>query len=118
MLIQALGSHIARPSGPFATRIEADRLQMLYRSLPIALLTSVINAMVLALIQYPLIPAPVVASWAAAVALLTLWRIVGYVRFLRHPPPLAAVPAWKRRFIAEVLLSGILWGSAAILLYP
>ena len=91
---------------------------MLYRSLPIALLTSVINALVLALIQYPLIPAPIVVSWAAAVALLTLWRIVGYVRFLRYPPTLAAVPAWKRRFIAEVLLSGMLWGSAAILLYP
>lgn len=91
---------------------------MLYRSLPITLLTSAINAMVLALIQYPLVSAPLVTSWAAAVLLLTLWRAIGYVRFLRQPPTLAAVPAWKRRFIAEVLLSGMLWGAAAFLLYP
>lgn len=104
-------------SGPYATQIGADRLRMLYGSLPIALLASLVNAAILGIVQSAVVPAGVVSAWVGAVALLTGWRFFGYYRFTRRSP-LPAQTEWTRRFLSGVLLSGILWGAAAFLLYP
>jgi diguanylate cyclase (GGDEF)-like protein/PAS domain S-box-containing protein len=116
---QALGGYLMRPGESFATRVEADRLRTLYRALPISLLTSIVNAVVLGAVQSAVVALPTVIAWTGAVVLLSLWRIHGYRRFMRQPPATpGALAGYKRRFLAEVLASGVLWGAAGIFLYP
>lgn len=118
MFRKAIDRYIAPPAEPYVAKIQADRLRILYGALPISLLTSLINAAILSLVQSLVISAEIVTSWMGAIVVLTAWRFAGYYRFTHYPPPSRTMPDWTRRFLIEAFGSGILWGAAAFLLFP
>jgi len=90
---------------------------MLYARAPIAQATVVVNACLVAWIFWGLVPPVLSMAWVATLCGLAGLRI-GLVRAYRRRapgPPEAMV--WARRFVAEVALTGIGWGVAALIFY-
>jgi len=100
-------------------RLRREQVRLLYAALPISLLAIVINASVLAMIQAMAVPLEQVLIWFVAeiaVVFLRLYWLLAYRR--RRNPEFEPELPWHRRFNIGVFLSGAVWGSAALLLFP
>jgi hypothetical protein len=64
------------------------------------------------------IEASVLDAWLAAVCVLALIRIAGGIAFRRAAPQAGQIGRWRLFAIAGAAASGIIWGSAAWLLFP
>jgi diguanylate cyclase (GGDEF)-like protein/PAS domain S-box-containing protein len=93
----------------------AEQVALLYQNLPFALVAIVVIAPLLAALLWQEVNTLALGAWLAANGGLVVWR-GGLLRaYRRSPSPLAEVQTWRRRFIAGSLLSGLLWGSTALL---
>jgi diguanylate cyclase (GGDEF)-like protein len=99
-------------------QLYADRIRMLYAAAPIALAAVAVNAVVLAVVQWPVVSRPLVLGWLGFVLALTAWRAAGCWLFRRRAPATSAMRPWGRWFLAGVVLSGVSWGAAVYLLFP
>ncbi|MEJ2389335.1 MAG: hypothetical protein P8Y27_19110, partial [Chromatiaceae bacterium] len=95
-----------------------DLVEGLYEALPSSLVTVLIVATSLAIVQLSVIDTLRVALWLGSIYLVSgvrLWTWLGY----RARKSLDQDEAfWRRLALAGALLSGATWGTAAILLFP
>lgn len=95
-----------------------DLVEGLYEALPSSLVTVLIVATSLAIVQLSVIDTLRVALWLGSTYLVSgvrLWTWLGY----RARKSLDQDEAfWRRLGLAGALLSGATWGTAAILLFP
>jgi diguanylate cyclase (GGDEF)-like protein len=95
-----------------------DLVEGLYDALPSSLVTVLIVATSLAIVQLPVIDALRVSLWLGSIYLVTgvrLWTWLGYrARKSRDQDD----AFWRRLGLAGALLSGATWGTAAVLLFP
>jgi diguanylate cyclase (GGDEF)-like protein/PAS domain S-box-containing protein len=99
-------------------RLLHEQADMLYGALPLSLITILINASILTLVQLPVVPLWSSLSWAAAVCLMVVTRLWLYYRYKQRDIVAAPASLWIRRFNWGVLFSGLVWGSSAVLLFP
>lgn len=95
-----------------------EQVKQLYSNARVGLLATAINSIVLALIQRNVTPSGKLIAWMGLVAVVSLWRFKNINRFWRTSPDKSEAPYWARTFIAVLALSGLVWGSSAILLFP
>jgi diguanylate cyclase (GGDEF)-like protein/PAS domain S-box-containing protein len=95
-----------------------EQVRMLYDSLPVSLVAIVVNALMLALIQAMVLPLGQVFGWLAAMGVVVLLRLYWFLGFRKRHAVFSAEQAWLRRFLIGVLLSGLVWGSAALVMFP
>ena len=75
------------PAGMQRTAIiHAEQIRLLYANAPAGFVATVLNVVLLALIQWQVIAPPRIVSWLASMLALTAWRAMLVWRFRRHSP--------------------------------
>lgn len=80
--------------------------------------TSLLVAVVLAVVFWHFVPHPRVLAWVLMIAAVAASRYYLYIQFHAVPQQYFDGPAWQRRYVASTLVSGILWGISAVMLFP
>lgn len=99
-------------------RLVSEQVLQLYAVLPLALIAVAINSTILAIVQAMVMPLERVLAWYLAVLFITLLRFHWFLDYRRTNHPLRSDAKYLQRFNLGVLLSGLAWGSTAILLFP
>jgi diguanylate cyclase (GGDEF)-like protein/PAS domain S-box-containing protein len=120
MLDDFSGQTLSNLSVGFEARLAYDKLTFFYISQPIALVGQIAAAFLLAammLTEAELVP---VSIWFALNAVHFLYRFYHYFAFKRASEyeKLRLAKRWLHKYYTNVLISGIIWGSSAILLFP
>jgi hypothetical protein len=98
--------------------IRAEQIRLLYTNAPAGFLATGLNAVLLTLALWPVVPAPVILVWLASILTLTASR-AALVRRFRHSAPAPEVSGpWHTCFFLGALLAGITWGCAGVVLFP
>ncbi len=99
-------------------RVYVEQVRLLYQNLPLGLLATQINAFILLAVEWSVIDHGVLLVWCAAITLTVLARF-GLVAVYRGAPLTpATAPRWVAWFTLGTVASGIIWGSAGIVLFP
>jgi hypothetical protein len=98
--------------------LRLEQVRLVYEQLLPSQLVAALNAAVFVAVQSLVIPAPVLIVWLAAVCVLALIRIAAGIAFRSATPPVGQIGRWRVYAIAGATASGIVWGSAAWLLFP
>ncbi|HTG02124.1 MAG TPA: PAS domain S-box protein [Nitrospirota bacterium] len=95
-----------------------EQVQLAMRHLPTMQVASFLVALVLARAVYKLVPARNIAVWIAMISLIAASRIVYYYRFAGVRGREFDGEYWKKGYVGLALLSGILWGISAFIIFP
>ncbi len=102
-------------------RLYAEQIKQLYKQIPIGLTATVVNSLVLVILLWNVISSTVLSVWFAASVILAALRYLSFLKFTRLVRS-AQQPAEFRKyeigFNLGIALSGIIWGSAGIFLFP
>jgi len=96
----------------------AELVAQVYNQMPMGLVATVVNASALAFILREVIPLRVLISWIAAMTLLSLLRYILLLKYRRSSVEADEAHRWATWFLITLGLSGALWGSAGIFLFP
>lgn len=112
--------HTGRRTAPGALRdlLRLEQVRLAYEQMLPSQLVAVLNAVVFVAVQSLVIEASVLVAWLAAVCVLALVRIAGAISFRSAAPQAGQIGRWRLYAIAGAAASGIVWGSAAWLLFP
>ncbi len=122
----------ANPSGPAAQppqvertspdeserQIRAEAVKLLYKQSRSVFSVSIINASLLVYLLWGVIPEQRLVIWLSLLLMLTAIRALFSIRYMRLKPAMEHNWRWARIYTFGSLLSGCIWGSAGILLYP
>jgi len=108
-----------QPAGQdIAPLLRLEQVRLVYDYLPLSQLVMVVNALVFVAVQSPVIDWPVLIAWLYVVCMVALIRIAGGLAFRREPDQSRRLERWRRYAIAGAAASGVVWGSAAVFLFP
>jgi signal transduction histidine kinase len=97
----------------YSRQIFAEQVILLYRLLPLGLIATVINSSILTALLFNLVPKKVLLPWVSLLFIVTITRAVLY-RFAIKKFTINKNPElWANVFFFGMLLSGIIWGTAA-----
>jgi diguanylate cyclase (GGDEF)-like protein/PAS domain S-box-containing protein len=101
-------------------RFEYDKLSFYYLSLPIMLIGHLLGALLLSAMQVAVVDLYPVTIWLILNVLVFLYRFYHYSGFEKESEKskLKDATIWLDRYYTDVLVSGIIWGSSAFLLFP
>jgi diguanylate cyclase (GGDEF)-like protein len=98
-------------------RPEVLQTRLIYSHLPASQAVALANGAVLAFVLSFVIEAAVVIAWLSVLVFFTLARLCLGVSFGRASPSAAEMRVWRTYFLVGVVASGLVWGSAGIVLY-
>ena len=101
-----------------AVILHAEQVRLLYANAPAGFVATVLNVVLLALIQWPVSAPPRLVTWLAAMLALTALRAVGVWRFQHRAPAPPAVRRWGTLFGLGTFGAGLGWGYAGVWLFP
>ncbi|MGH8625375.1 MAG: EAL domain-containing protein, partial [Gammaproteobacteria bacterium] len=102
----------------YALEIQAEKIKLLYRQVPSALIGQAVNAAILGFLLWGHVSSPLLVIWFTFMGLLTVGRYGLLRAYLAAQPSAANAQAWGSRFVVGVGLSGVGWGLTGILLFP
>jgi signal transduction histidine kinase len=102
---------------PFRS-VGGDLVRVIYDLMPVGMLATAFNAVVIAVVHWQLVPGALVVGWLVSLLALTLARAVTLIAFRRAHDGEPGL--WRRRFVVGITASGVLWGASASfgLLHP
>ena len=120
---RASGSDNSRGPQPLArsrhfAQVRAEQVRILFEQLPSALVSTAIVGGLLAYVLSGHVPGVWLIAWLSALTLTTLARIWLIRAYWRTKPTIAEVGPWARRFMAGVIISGLIWGIAGVFPIP
>ena len=99
--------------------MQISRLKQLLSASRVALLSSTILAGILAYMQREVIASSIVIAWFSLVVLIALARAALVINYQNSPVDDSATTHTRlKRFRLGVLITGVAWGSAGILMFP
>lgn len=99
--------------------IASERIGLLYDQAPASYAITALNAALVALVLWGTVATTALAAWLAAVAVVTVARLVLVVAWRRcRPQAAAAMQYWRRLFIIAAFAGGSVWGAAGVGLFP
>jgi diguanylate cyclase (GGDEF)-like protein/PAS domain S-box-containing protein len=104
----------------FDERFEYDKLSFYYISLPIILVGHLLGSLLLSAMQMMVIELRSIGIWLLLNIIIFLYRLYHYSIFKKESEKnkLRDAVLWLDRYYTDVLVSGIVWGSSAFLLFP
>ncbi len=99
-------------------RIRSEQIKLLFANLPGGLLAGLLSAALLLSVQWHVVAHAILWSWFSVLAFISLLRFVSALRYRRLAVVADRLAYWERQFAFGTLLSGITWGSAALVLLP
>lgn len=102
---------------PRSPTVAAELAQLLYKQMPAVLAAHLINSALVVFALWYSAERAVLLAWAAAIAVLALVRVLGWLRFRRRARANGefAAARWTGYFTAGSLAAGVVWGSAVLL---
>ncbi len=104
----------------FIERIDYDRLSFYYMSLPIMLISHMLGALLLSAMLINTVDLYSIGIWLLLGSIMFLYRFYHYSLFRRESEKnkLKDAKIWLDRYYTNAVLSGIVWGSSALLIFP
>jgi PAS domain S-box-containing protein len=99
-------------------QIHADQVKQLYDRAPLGMIATVINSVTLVYVFWKVVPHHILLIWLTCLFTITVVRAVQVYRDRLKPSPLAEARTKEIQFIIGLALSGIVWGAAALFLFP
>lgn len=93
-------------------------LSQAYNRATIAIIATVVNATILVLILWNLISINRLAIWYSLTVLVAIIRFIQVKKFQRISDDLKDIRYWTQLMVIGIGISGMLWGSTAIFLFP
>ena len=101
------------------TAIQFEQLNQLYAVNFLPLVTSVILAAILAFVQRNVINPTVIVAWLSLITLIMVSRTLLILAYQRASTDIKAeTHHWLLRFRLGILITGLTWGAAGVLLFP
>lgn len=97
--------------------IFSKEVEALYRALPIALIATLFNALIIAFILKDQLPSNHLMLWISLNLLILGFRLTSYLRY-RSSIPLSSLNLAYRIYMVGIIGSGIIWGSTVFYLLP
>lgn len=107
-----------QPKPKYNQRLLQEQVNQLYEQSHIATLGSATAAIIIGIILWPIVAHMNLIIWASAAVFITLLRHVFIIRFRRLKISAEDAPRWKNIFIRLIFISGVIWGSSAIFIFP
>ena len=101
------------PIGSASPEVRSKQVGLLFSHLPVILLATSVNSVILTLTLWNHASHGVLLSWLASIQLMALLRCVLLLKYRQNP----RARNWGRWFSLGTLVSGICWGSAGVLLF-
>jgi signal transduction histidine kinase/CheY-like chemotaxis protein len=95
-----------------------EQVNHLYEQSHIASMGVITASIVTGIIFWPLVEHVNLVLWGTAAILISLIRHFFIIRYRRSKVSAQDAPRWKNIFIRLIFISGIIWGSAAIFIFP
>lgn len=104
----------------FKERIAYDKLSFFYLSLPVILIGHMLGALLLSAMQILVVDTYSIGIWLLLNIIMFIYRFYHYSLFKKESEKnkLKNADLWLDRYYTNVLVSGIIWGSSAFLLFP
>ena len=104
----------------FQERLDYDKLSFFYLSLPILLIGHMLGALLLSAMELTVVDLYSISIWLLLNIIMFLYRFYHYGLFKKETErnKLRDARLWLDRYYSNVLISGIIWGSSAFLLFP
>jgi len=104
----------------FEERLAYDKMVFYYISLPIMLIGNLLGALLLSAIQIESVDLYSIGIWLLVSFIMFLYRFYHYYQFRREreATKLKNANIWLDKYYTNTLLSGVVWGSSAFLLFP
>jgi two-component system sensor histidine kinase/response regulator len=99
-------------------RLYAELVSQVYNQMPMGLVATVVNAFVMAVILREVIPFGFLVSWVSATVVVALLRYILLSKYRRSSVKVDEAHRWGTWFLITLGLSGAVWGSAGIFLFP
>ncbi len=101
-------------------RLAYDKLSFYYLSLPVMLIGNMLGALLLAALQISFVDFYSIGIWLLVSFIMFLYRFYHYFLFRKESEEnkLKDADIWLDRYYTNALLGGIVWGSAAFLMFP
>ena len=100
-----------------ARLLRPEQVRLLYASSGIALVTTPVAAMTLAIVSWGRVPPGLAMAWLGYVLSVAAARALIVRRFQQVPSDAVDVPAWCQRFVVGAAAAGLGWGAAGILFF-
>ena len=116
----AVNETINNTSVTFDERIAYDKLSFFYISLPVILIGHMLGALLLSAMQILVVDLYSIGIWLLLNVIMFVYRFYHYSLFKKESETdkLKNADLWLDRYYTNVLISGIIWGSSAFLLFP
>jgi signal transduction histidine kinase len=98
--------------------IECERLRSVFEHAPVTLSVTVVNAILTAFVLAPVGDFTLLATWVAAIMVVSAVRWTGGRQFLRSRPEQVTGRGWVLFSACGSLVTGALWGLCATLMFP
>ena len=99
-------------------KIHAGQVKQVYLLHSVGLIANVVISSILVFVQWKVISHPVLISWFSSLLLVTIIKYFILHKYRHSDVTPAQSYRWGAWFIGGALISGLLWGSAGILLFP
>lgn len=106
------------PATIHADAVVGAQIEHAYGQLPIALFVNLINGVILAALLWGATDTDTIRLWLVALILVTAGRLALLQSFRRATRLSAVEPVWGRLFVIGACAAGLVWASAAPLLFP
>ena len=99
-------------------RLFHEKVNRLYSNQKLGHLATLVNALILAAVQWHKVNHHLLYAWFALAVTATLARIFLSWQFNRQASSSSRAGLWARLFLIGILFSGMTWGLAGILIFP
>jgi signal transduction histidine kinase len=97
--------------------VMAEQIRALYTQLPKSTAGMIAGGLVVIGAMWGQVSVVILLSWFAAILLNQSWRLALYAGYRRAPPAAGEEARWGRLWAVGAGLSGLIWGSAGVLMF-
>ena len=97
--------------------VRFEQIQYLYAQLKRSTLGMMIGGAIVVTTMWGYVPSAWLIGWIGAIAANQAWRYTLYLNFRRNPPPPDHATHWGNYWALGAGLSGIIWGSSALVMF-
>ena len=94
------------------------QVRLLHDNALLSQLVALINSSILAYVLWPEVEHSRILGWLGCMVAVCLLRLGEAHAFARASAPQRRIVAWRNWFLLGALVSGVLWGATAALLFP
>src|SRR6185295_5603547 len=101
-----------------ANQMLVEQVRLLHDNALLSQFIALFNAAILGYVQWGLVDRATIMCWLTCMVTVSLLRLSQSRAFARATDTDVHVSTWRNRFLLGAAASGILWGTAGIVLFP